>query len=256
MEKNEVKKRISLFRRCQKKTSKPPQLKDGGTFDSIDITNIIILVIVGSLNIIGILEKGMPISYFVLYVFPLVLFVIIICLFRKYKFVTAIIYYIMAVLSTVLSDNGLNYIGIPLFISSYQIVEIYTQKINKRIYLVFLVVSAMISICIYGVLNNAYLPHTMTALTAFVCIGIIYYILTYQKKAPPKRVKNPALSDQEHELIFLLSEGHSQKTAAVEMGISQSQANEIVKRVRRKTGSKSLLQVMFLAGKFSSKNRV
>lgn len=128
-----------------------------------------------------------------------------------------------------------------LFLLSY-------DEIKKKPYGVILCIVSGVVIAYKTAISGDTTPQAILSIVLYTYLYTSFYIRFFKSKSLPKiRIKN--LTKKEKEIISLMASGYSQKTAGSEMGLDISQANELVKKIRKDTGIDSIYELMFKAGK-------
>lgn len=116
---------------------------------------------------------------------------------------------------------------------------------KNRIFRMIILSIVLISISIRSTIIDQTIFQTFSYM-----MGVVLIIISYYKLFNKKSIKNLTL--QEIEILDLLAGGMSQKEAGYILGLDQSQANYLIKNIRKKCNNKPLNQVMFLYGKSKS----
>lgn len=162
----------------------------------------------------------------------------IIFLFYSSQIFRFIIFSIIGFFITISAENISDFSGAILFVFAF-------NQIKTGRSAIILSLAVLISITIRSIIMDDTISGNLVMLVIYFFVAGIYYFSMYQKDEPNRWED---LLEDENRLLSLLSFGRSQKEAAEEMDISTAQANNIIKRIRRKTGVDSLHRILFLYG--------
>lgn len=90
----------------------------------------------------------------------------------------------------------------------------------------------------------------VTMILVYLFVYGVYWFSIYlpsRKKEQPT-VNCKELTENENFLLYYMTRGESQKTAGAKIGLNKSQANELMKSIKRKTGYDSVYQITFWLG--------
>lgn len=113
--------------------------------------------------------------------------------------------------------------------------------------LIITIILSLLSLSFNVIISDETIP---TIILNILCASF-FYLLWYDLVIKPQKGKSSisrSLSPEENQILTLISQGYSQKCAGAEMGLTQSEASELIKKVKRKTGYESLYQIMALYG--------
>lgn len=207
----------------------------------IDYLNIISFISVGLINLINqIIENKNLIerSYLTMAFFILALLIYI---FPFKNYLKALIYLVLAIFThrDMIDPSGFG--SASLFLLSY-------DEIKKKPYGIILCFISGALIAYKTSISGDTTPQAITSIVLYTYLYMNFYIRFFKSKPLPKiKIKN--LNKKEKQIISLMASGCSQKVAGYEMGLDVSQANELVKKIRKDTGIDSIYELMFKAGK-------
>jgi hypothetical protein len=173
-------------------------------------------------------------------VLPILILIILTIVFKS-KYITATVFLILAIGTSLDPANITDYSGSIFFIYSFHL-------IRKKEYAWAIIILTIACVTTRSIIAGDTVPEAFILLSIFFYIYAIYYFLIYKDCIKPVRIRFKELSKQETKLLKLMAEGHSQKTAGAQIGLSISQTSELVKNIRIKLGYDSVMQILYLSG--------
>lgn len=210
----------------------------------IGLTNLLISVtcfLVFSFNIIDLVKSRDGILRIILYAIPFLVLSVLFLIVKNNVF-NYVVFLLIAAFTTMFSEIISDFSGSILFIFAY------AQLKNGRTAVIVTVVT-LISIFTRTLLNNDVIGGVLMVVVYAYVYGLYYLIIEVENRNENNRLEIvKSIKDQNEQLIKLMAIGYSQKEAAAEMGITQNQASNIIKRMKRDTGYSTLTQIMYQYG--------
>lgn len=220
------------------------RLKEVGGSGNLKILEASVFLLISIFNIIGIIQDKESIIGNYLYWMPFAVFSIVILFFGN-RYLSAFLYYVLSIsitLFVVPSESLSDFSGSIFFVFAYHQI--------KKPWAVFTVLITTISCIVFRsiTMGDTIQGNSLMILIYFLVYGI-YWLTIYH---PEKKESFCNLCKEENKLLELMAEGLSQKEAGAVLGLDQSQANNYVKKIKRKTDSETLNQIMYKYGSINS----
>lgn len=213
--------------------SRPLKPGDGG---KIDWLNLSVLFLVFFFNLVNQIHLEKSIMERVLYTGPFLFMILLVVIFKGNRCFKSLIYLLIAIGTTLDPANMSDYSGSIFFIYSFHI-------IRKPGYAVFVSVASIACLTVRSIILVDTVPGTLIMIAVFAYIYAIYYFLIFKPTSVHPKVKIKSLSDKENKLLTLIGDGLTHKEAAYEMKITHTEASGIIKKIKKKTGYKTLNQL-------------
>lgn len=210
----------------------------------VEVLNSSVLLLIAVFNITKFILTEESILFLWAYWAPFIFFAVIF-LVVKNKYLTSFFYLFIAVGVTLTTENASDFSGAIFFLFAFHQLRSMWSLITGGILTIVAIVTRSITV-------GDTIPGNAIMLLVFAFVYGIYWLTIYQ---PLSMEGFPALSKEENELLRLMSTGLSQKQAGGVLGCDQSQTSNMVKKIRKKVGAESLLEVMFCYGSINSNKK-
>ncbi len=168
---------------------------------------------------------------------PFIFMFLLLVIFKSNK-ISAFVFLIIAIGTTIDPENISDYSGAIFFIASYHIVK-------KNWYAIVLIGISVGCLTIRSINAGDTISQVLVLIAVFFYIYAIYYFLIYKLMSNRPAINIEDLTAEENNMLQLLAKGLSQKEAAAEMDIKHTKAAYLIKQIKDKTGYVSLNQLFY-----------